>query len=219
VYDQIILPAMSLAEHDWHQGRMDERKQSLIRQAVRDLVEEVGEKPRKIADVEDEPAKGGTDGAPTAPPAPSAEETHYDRCVLCIPARDPADEIAAMMLAQVLEHDGYCAEYVSVEKLASEYIELVEKNGVQVVFVSALPPAAVTHARYIAKRLRARFPDLKIIVGLWAAEGDIERARQRLASAGTDLVVGSMDDAREKLRQTVQPLLVAAQSEPAVSAK
>ena len=149
----------------------------------------------------------------------ASDETHYDRCVLCIPARDPADEIAAMMLAQVLEHDGYCAEYVSVEKLASEYIELVEKRGVQIVFVSALPPAAVTHARYIAKRLRSRFPDLKIIVGLWAAEGDIERARQRLASAGTDLVVGSMEDAREKLRQTVQPLLVGAKSEVVVTAE
>jgi methanogenic corrinoid protein MtbC1 len=125
-----------------------------------------------------------------------------------------------MMLAQVLEHEGYCAEYVSVEKLASEYIELVEKKGAQVVFVSALPPAAVTHARYIVKRLRSRFPNLKIIVGLWAAEGNLNRASQRLASAGTDLVVGSIEEAREKLRQTVQPLLVNPTTpEPAATAR
>ena len=113
------------------------------------------------------------------------------------------------MMAQMLEHHGYCSEYVSVEKLASEYIELVEKKKVQVVVVSALPPAAVTHARYIVKRLRGKFPELKIIVGLWTMTGQIERAKQRLESAGTTLVVGSIAGALEQIRQTVQPLLVA----------
>jgi methylmalonyl-CoA mutase cobalamin-binding subunit len=113
-----------------------------------------------------------------------------------------------MMLAQLLEQAGYCAEYVSVEKLASEYVELVEKKGVQVVMISALPPAAVTHARYLVKRLRGRFPDLKIIVGLWTTSGNLERAKLRLKSAGTDLVVNSLEKAIEQLRQTVAPLMV-----------
>lgn len=196
VYDSVVLPAMSLAENDWHRDRLDEAKQARIRQAVRDIVEEVGEKPRKASEKSLE--NGEPDGS----------TTQYERCVLCIPARDPADEIAGMMLSQLLEQQGYCAEYVSVEKLASEYIELVEKRKVQVVIVSALPPAAVTHARYIVKRLRARFPDLKIIVGLWTVSGDLTRQQARLKSAGTDLVVGSLEGAMEQLQQVVQPLLV-----------
>jgi methylmalonyl-CoA mutase cobalamin-binding subunit len=200
VYDEVVLPAMSLAEGDWHRDRLDVHKQAAIRQAIRDLVEEVGDRPRKISDV-----KAEADKAEKA----TAEGTPYDRCVLCIPARDPADEISAMMMAQMLEHHGYCSEYVSVEKLASEYIELVEKKNVQVVVVSALPPAAVTHARYIVKRLRTRFPELKIVVGLWTVTNTLERAKQRLESAGTTLVVGSIAGALEQIRQTVQPLLVA----------
>lgn len=202
VYDNVVLPAMRLAEDDWHRDRLDERKQGIVRRAVRDLVEEVGEKPRKVTDVPQTPDERKADDD-------AAEAGQYDRCIMCLPARDPADEIAAMMLAQVLEHEGYCAEYVSVDRLASEYLELVEKKGAQVVIISALPPAAVTHARYLVKRLRNRFPELRIIVGLWTVEGNLERARERLSSAGATRVTASVEDAVEQVRQVVQPLLVA----------
>jgi predicted PurR-regulated permease PerM len=200
VYDEIVLPALSLAEGEWHRDRLDQTKQAAVRQAVRDLIDEVGEKPRKVlnSDVENKvmpvPAKEGANA--------------YLRCVLCIPARDPADEIAAMMLTQVLEREGYCAQYVSVEKLASEYMDLIEKKEVQVVFISALPPAAVTHARYLVKRIRSRFPDVKIVVGLWTTEGSLERPKRRLELAGATATVGSLESAVEQLRQTVAPLLI-----------
>ena len=209
VYDQVVLPAMSLAEHDWHEDRLDQAKQAMVRRAVQELVEDIGEKPQQA----DEATAG--EGAPKSQTATTGvEATRYDRCIICLPARDEADEIAAMILGQVLEHQGYSAQYVSVEKLASEYLELVEKNNVQVVVISALPPAAVTHARYIAKRLRARFKELKIIVGLWTIEGNLERARRRLRAAGADEVVNTLEQAIEQLRQTVQPLIVAEAAEP-----
>lgn len=192
VYDQVVLPALALAEGDWHRDRLDQAKQASVRQAVRDLVEEVGERPRK---------------------ADETMASRYDRCILCLPARDPADEIASMMLTQVLGQHGYCAEYLSSEKLASEYLELVEQKNVQVVIISALPPAAVTHARYLVKRLRGRFPDLKIIVGLWTAVGSLDRAKGRLESAGTSMVVSTLESAVEQVRQTVLPLIVTEKAE------
>lgn len=221
VYDEVVLPAMSLAEDDWHKDRLDQRKQTMIRASVRDLVEEIGERPRKVSDAPDKDndkdddddadaaeARGGAVAKAGGNGAGSGAGVAYDRCILVLPARDPADEIGAMMLAQVLEREGYCSEYASVDRLASEYVELVEKKGVQVVVISALPPGATTHSRYLVKRLRQRFPDLKIIVGLWTVPGNLERAKLRLASAGTPLVVGSLERAVEELRQVVQPLLV-----------
>src|SRR5439155_3130892 len=47
VYDQVVLPALSLAEHDWYHDRLDQAKQAAVRRAVRELVEEMGEKPRQ----------------------------------------------------------------------------------------------------------------------------------------------------------------------------
>jgi predicted PurR-regulated permease PerM/methylmalonyl-CoA mutase cobalamin-binding subunit len=211
VYDRVVLPAMRLAEDDWHNDRLDERKQGVVRRAIRELVDEVGEKPRKVSDAEADAATS-TEGlaAAASGAAAGAAAGKYDRCVLCLPARDPADEIGAMMVAQILEHEGFCAEYMSVDRLASEYVELVEKRGVQVVIISALPPGAATHARYLVKRLRLRFPELKIIVGLWTVEGDLARAKERLGAAGTTLVVSSIEAAVEQLQQVVQPLLVTA---------
>ena len=211
VYDDVVLPAMSLAEDDWHKDRLDQRKQQMIRASVRDLVEEVGERPRKVSDAPDDAAEvaAARDGVAAAEGSGgNGAAVAYERCILVLPARDPADEIGAMMLAQVLEREGYCAEYASVDKLASEYVELVEKKAVQVVVISALPPGATTHSRYLVKRLRSRFPELKIIVGLWTVPGNLERAKQRLTSAGTPLVVGSLERAVEELRQVVQPLMV-----------
>ena len=58
------------------------------------------------------------------------------------------------MLAQVLEAKGCLVQAVSVTSLASEMVDLVEQCTPDVVCISATPPAAVMHARYLCKRLR-----------------------------------------------------------------
>jgi predicted PurR-regulated permease PerM/methanogenic corrinoid protein MtbC1 len=206
VYDEVVLPAMGLAEADWHRDHLDQRKQQMIRDAVRELVEEIGDRPRKSKETEEIEKKGDECKVPEMPA--QSNLARYERCILCIPARDEADEIGGMMMAQILMQEGYASEYVSVDKLASEYIDLVEKKNVEVVMVSALPPAAATHARYIVKRLRMKFPELKIVVGLWTLKGELKRSKQRLGAAGADAAVASLEEAVEQLRQVVQPLLV-----------
>lgn len=271
VYDTVVLPALSLSEADWHAERLDERKLSVVRAMVREMVDEIGPVPGEIADPgAPEPAAspgsgngaggGGAaaatgDGGPATAPATTlakaaaigaakvadtAEDTtaltgtaavdkaaapaeppkvEYERCVVTIPARDPADELGAMMLTQVLLRHGYCARYISVEKLASEYVQIVQEMNVQVVIISALPPAASTHARYIVKRLRQKLPDLKILVGLWTSCGEMKRPRERLKTAGTDLVVGCLADALAQLRQVVEPLLLEERAAAAAAQK
>src|SRR5258706_2960114 len=75
VYDEVVLPAMSLAEHDWHNDRLDQAKQAAIRQAIRDLVEEVGEKPRKVPDAPTDADKKAVKSAAT----PTAQTTRYEK--------------------------------------------------------------------------------------------------------------------------------------------
>lgn len=222
IYDQVVIPALGLAEADWHRDRLDERKQSIIRRQVRELVEDMTDLPSQAESVgrsatatkvRKQPSAGIVETTQAAGElAPDEEASHYDRPIVCLPARDEADEIVGVMLAQVLDRKGYTTRFVSVEKLASEYVDAVEQHKAEIVFVSALPPAAVTHARYIVKRLRARLPDCKIIVGLWTLCGDIKKARERLSAAGTDLVVCSLEEAVVQLRQIVQPLMVKEQT-------
>jgi hypothetical protein len=64
------------------------------------------------------------------------------------------------------------------------------------------------HARYLCKRLRGRFPELNLVVGLWNAKGDLQKARERLGGDATTHVVGTLADAQEQIRVLVQPLLL-----------
>src|SRR3712207_3654192 len=43
VYDGVLNPALSMAEQDRHKGRLDERRQVYIRQAMREIIEELGD--------------------------------------------------------------------------------------------------------------------------------------------------------------------------------
>ncbi len=43
VYDDVLLPALALAEQDRHKGRLDEERAQFVRQSMREMVEELGE--------------------------------------------------------------------------------------------------------------------------------------------------------------------------------
>jgi hypothetical protein len=132
---------------------------------------------------------------------------------LCLPARDESDEIAGMMLAQVLEHEGICAEPVSVTALASEVVAMVGERGAQLICVSALPPSAVSHARYLCKRLHAKYPEIEMVVGLWTAKGDLVRAKERIVCGEKVAVVSAFSAAMETIRQMMQPLILKTEEE------
>ena len=71
------------------------------------------------------------------------------------------------------------------------------------VCISAVPPRAGSHAAYLCKRLKQRFPDLKIMVALWTMEEN-PRSEARLREAGADQVATRLPDAIAKLRELQQ---------------
>jgi methylmalonyl-CoA mutase cobalamin-binding subunit len=131
-----------------------------------------------------------------------------------LPAHDEADEIAGMMLAQLLELAGCTVQTVSIAALVGEMVDLVEESKADVVCISATPPAAVMHARYLCKRLQGRFPDAGLVVGLWNAKGDVNQAKARIGCGAAAHVAGTLADAQELVRQIVQSLPHRAEDQP-----
>ena len=84
---------------------------------------------------------------------------------------------------------------VSQTKLAGEMLDVVESKQANVVCISALPPAAATHARYLCKRLRPRFGELPLVIGLWNSAGDLKRSQRRIACDGPFQLVVKLADA------------------------
>ena len=60
-------------------------------------------------------------------------------------------------------------------------------------------PSTVIHARFLCTKLRARFPALKIIVGLWGANERVAEATKRLHDSGADEVVTSLAAAMQEI--------------------
>jgi hypothetical protein len=102
--------------------------------------------------------------------------------VLCIPARDDADDVVAMLLSQLLERQGHRAESISIGATSEMLSQVVDANP-DVVCISALPPFALNHARALYTKLRARLPELHIIICLWHFEGATQKAASRLKLA------------------------------------
>jgi hypothetical protein len=95
--------------------------------------------------------------------------------------------------------------------------DLVDQGVPDMICVCATPPAAVMHARYLCKRLDDRIANVQLVVGLWNAQGDLDKARQRI---GCDaVVVATLAGAQEQAHLMSQPrsLTSAATGEPAHS--
>ena len=190
VYDTLLIPALALAETDWHRGELDEGRHNFILQSLKEMINE------KAEDQPEVPAKEDIEeGSPLRP------------FILCLPARDEADEIAGMMLAQLLATGECLVQSVAFTAAASTVIDLVARRKPDAVCISATPPAAVMHARHLCKIVRGRFPQVPVVVGLWDAPGDLSKAKTRIGSGAATHVVTTLAEAQEQVRLLVQPLL------------
>jgi predicted PurR-regulated permease PerM len=117
---------------------------------------------------------------PTPRDAPGGALCHI------VPAHDDADRVAGLVLARALP-----ARLTDID---------ADDDG-RIIVISAAPPQAASHAGYAARRLRGKYPDARIIVALWAANGDLAKARERLAHFGADAVVAKVADVIKEVQK------------------
>jgi predicted PurR-regulated permease PerM len=168
VYDQILLPALSIAEQDKYRSEGRDARMDYICQSTMQIVEELGH-------ANDTPLSQGT--------------SHR---LFCLGASDSADAITASMLVQVFERQGWPAVALPDES------SMAEASAEDTICVCALPPLAVMHARSLAKQLRTRFPDTRIVVCLW---GLPEEHADRAARMLPETMVSSMKTAIEAVKE------------------
>jgi predicted PurR-regulated permease PerM len=201
VYDTVLIPALGSAETHWRRGEIEETRHTFILQTLKSMIQERGERkqePQQQAGCEEvEDAETGSGIADRAA-LPGVR-------VLCLPAHGEADELAAMMLAQIVDIRGCVVETVPAAAMgaASELVEYVGQSRADVVCISAVPPAAVTHARRLRMRLRRRFPELNLVVGLWNSPDDLNEAKERVGSDLRTQVVATLADAQAQIRRFV----------------
>ncbi|HEY6767546.1 MAG TPA: AI-2E family transporter [Candidatus Sulfotelmatobacter sp.] len=183
LYDTVLIPALALAEQDRHHDDLEAITEQFICKSTKELLDELGEKSKEPATAEVQRAQSDL-AELSAPKIRVAPPTHAPS-VVCIPARDEADEIVGIMLTQLLERAGYHAQAISIGATA-EMLAQVKDAAPDIVCISALPPFALLHARDLYKRVRSHVPNAKIIVGLWKFSGDPIKAAARFNIVGDD---------------------------------
>ncbi len=203
LYSGVFVPALAAAEREEESGTLNERQQRFIFETTRELVDELGSETAAAPHAANGAKPGGTDAADTPAALPRSvvpAGSLSKNIVFCLPAADEADEIAAAMLAQLLEREGYRAEALSFKTLANEMVARVAEAGSTAVCISATPPHDSLHTRYLCKLLRARLPGLHVVVGLWAADFDAEKLERRRTRLAVDHVATTVLEALEHVR-------------------
>jgi hypothetical protein len=103
------------------------------------------------------------------------------------------------MFQQLLHSTRYDLELIAEEKLASEVVAEVAEKKTGLVCIAAVQPGGLDQARYLCKRLRSQFPDVKIAVGLWGFQDNLEDNRNSLLSAGADEVSTNLVETRDQI--------------------
>ena len=163
LYDVVMVPALALAEADRIAGRLEEEQQQFVFENARLLVDDIGSHAKEIIAGENgsKHRLNGKEHVRESAPVPRAR-------VLLLPADGPADEIASHMLTQLLAARGVAARTASSDSLASERLEEAGGEKIEVVCVTTVVSEGFLHARYLCKRLRGQFPDLRIVAAIVA---------------------------------------------------
>ncbi len=206
LYDSVLIPALYLSEQDRHRDALDDATVAFINQTTRELVEELSLR-------SDLPSSGETDAESGASASPDIADPRPSslRKALCVAVRDDADEIVAIMLEQLLERGGNIAHIVPVESV-DRVVDLVARDKPDVIYLSALPPYAMSNARGVYRSLRARNPKIRIVIGLWGYAGDAALAARKISRGEQDEIATTLAQAVSQVATQVDADIVSDQA-------
>jgi nucleotide-binding universal stress UspA family protein len=188
IYDTLLIPALHAAKRDRAQDTLSEVDVQFILTVTRSILDDLGTQLFPAGAPAAGVSTSTTDGQrPT--PLPKVQ-------ILGCPAHDEFDELALHMFRQLLDPALYEVEVVSPEGLAAEVIAVVETQGISLICIGAVPPGGLTQTRYLSKRLHARFPEVKILLGRWGGAEDREAQQEFLRAVGIDEMATTLLESR-----------------------
>jgi predicted PurR-regulated permease PerM len=189
--EQLLLGSLLALKRDVAAGRVNREDGEYVESALREMVEEM------VESLDSEEEGVGDNVEP-------AEQMPEPVLLIGMPVRDTLDDIALQLL-RVLLREAHCTlEILSPETLVGERISEVEERKPAAVCIASLP-GELAATRHVCKRLRARLPNLPLIVGrLVNARQAPERSVQLLKAAGAQHVAATLEGMRDLLQQVVR---------------
>ncbi|MBB5344379.1 AI-2E family transporter [Tunturibacter empetritectus] len=182
VYDTVIIPALTMIEEARYAEEITATRAEEMLQEIEELVENVYNLSQTIAS-----------------PSRVTEKT-----VVCIPARDLADEVACQLALQVLE-DIASATVMSADYNTSDVQQTLAELESDVVCVIGVPPRAVRHLRMRCHQIRLRFPQAVVVACVLSSDDVLSNLRSRIPTEDAQHVVSSLQLLNEYLSSLLYP--------------
>lgn len=176
LYEQILIPTLILTEQERHRGTLEPSREEFIFLCLNEIVAE-------LAEHSDEPPK-----------------TEHGGRFFLIPANDAADELSGTLFAQLLERNGFTV--ISFPLGSSNELAILQPAADDVLCVSALPPFAFSAAAKFCAKLRAQFPHVSILVGIWGFPEGREQVLRNLEKSTRTTVATTLSQALDQALQT-----------------
>jgi hypothetical protein len=170
LFQQLLIPSLISCRADVKRNRLTDEDQAWIFRTVRQILERLD----SYSAPEDKQDSGVREAL--------AQETPADKpTIIGWPANDEGDELALLMLAEILQPARCEMRVLSSQKPFSEAMNEIEHRHPALVCVGSLAAGSQLGARQFCQHFRSRHPDLRIIVGCWGTK-DREKAQQQLSS-------------------------------------
>jgi len=204
VCDEIIIPTLARAEQDHHDGFLEKRDVVFIWRVVRDWLDDLADRD-DVALTAPSPAPAEHMEPIRVRPAPEIAKQE----LVGIAINGGGDALILRMLNLLLKPSGVRLTILSATGSPLSVSDKVEQLGCGLIVMSHLPPLGLTPTRYLIKRLRARHPDIPMVVGFWDVKADPVQVAEQLRSSSAYHVALSVAAARTMILERTVPKIPA----------
>lgn len=216
-YEEVLIEGLKLAQADAERGLLDDGRMLRIRDAVAEIVDDLGAHEDKVEsppllDAEAEKQTpltqlASTEQVPNQTLKELSAQWRTAKPVLCIPGLSLLDEAVTLIVAQLIEREGIGARVEQVDALSMSRIFSLDTKDVALVCLCYVENATSAQIRYAIRRLRRKAPKAFILVTLVGAENNIDDQEALKDSENLDFV-------KQSLRKTVETVLAVSKIRP-----
>jgi predicted PurR-regulated permease PerM len=194
LFDQLLVPALNLIKRDRVRTDATEEDECYVVDTTREIIEDLAHSNSPVV------VNRGRNFENNDPSPPAVNHSHPRIVVMGFPARDAEDQLALEMLRHLLNEREWDFDIETAGGASTgEWLDRVAERNPPIVCVASLPPGGLAHTRYVCKKLRSRFPEIRIAIGRWGLQAGMETDHEHLETVGADQVASTLRETRDQL--------------------
>ena len=190
VFDSVFIPILSAAETDRRNELLEDDQVAFLHQNVQDILADIKSQQDLIVVTKPNIIEMDKD----------AVKAEADFKVLCIPAAHEREELASIMLMEILSRLSFKVD-VLTNFSKDSIMSTISKNNYDSICISLVAPYPISQARNLCAEIRTAAPQSKLMLGLWGMVASNFGLEKRLKSNRADSIVASLSEAVAELEK------------------